>query len=64
MPDPDEHPIGQTQYKNYDPERINSVEDAVELFRWISGENEAAGNAEAAGAFRDCADLLENEVVE
>jgi len=62
MSKPQQRPFGETQYLNYDPEQINTVADAIELFRWLSSENKSAGNKEAAGAFEDCANLLEDEL--
>jgi hypothetical protein len=61
---PDEHPFGQTKYKNYDPEQINNVLDAIELFRWLSKENLKQDHGEASAVFRECAELLEEEVLE
>ena len=61
---PTEHPFGQTKYKNYDPANINTAEDAADVFEWLAGENQEAGNGEAAAVFRECADLLRSEVVQ
>jgi len=61
---PDNHPFGETDFKNYDPEQVNTVEDAIQVFEWLAEENQEAGNGEASGAFSDCAGLLRNEVVE
>lgn len=64
MTEPQKLPFGETEYLNYDPEQINTVADAIELFRWLSSENERHGHGAAAGAFDDCANLLENEVAD
>jgi len=55
---PREHPFGQTKYRNFNPEQVNNVSDAVELLEWISDENAAAGELKASEVFADAADML------
>lgn len=58
-----EPPKGQTRYSNYNPDDIQSVSDAVKLFRWLSERNLEKDNVEAAGVYDDCASFLEKELV-
>lgn len=59
----EDHPFGQTEYKHYDPDQINTAEDVADLFEWLSDINESEGNAGASGAFGDCAEILRSEVL-
>lgn len=58
----DNKPKGETAYKNYDPEEVNTVDDAIELFRWLSDQNKDRDNPIAESVYRDCAAILEDEV--
>lgn len=61
---PSTKPFGETQYKNYNPENVNTVEDAAEVFEWLSEENSEEGNSVASSVFLDCANLLRDEVID
>jgi hypothetical protein len=61
---PDTKPFGETTYKNYDPEQVNTVEDAADVFEWLSRENRKGGNGVASSAFDECAQLLRDEVID
>jgi len=56
-------PYGDTTYQNYDPEQIEDAKDVMELFRWIAEENSKENNHIAQGAFHECADVVEQELV-
>jgi len=55
---PDEHPFGETEYLNYDPEQVNTPKDALDVFVWLAEENKEQGNTVAANIFEDAADLM------
>jgi hypothetical protein len=59
MSEPEEHPFGETEYKNYDPEQVNTPEDVAALFRWVAEENRKKENTTAAEVFDECAFLVE-----
>jgi len=60
---PETRPYGQSEYHNYDPEQVNTVEDAIGVFEWLSAENEDV-NPGASAAFQEAANLLRREVNE
>ena len=62
--EPEERPFGETYYRNYDPDEINTVRDAVELFEWISDENRKRDKSVAASTFEECADVLRDCLIE
>jgi len=58
----DKSPFGETFYRNYDPDLINTVGDAIAFFRWLSERNADKGEPVASQVYEDCAQLLETEV--
>jgi len=56
-------PKGETKYLNYNPDEIETVADAVELFEWLREENQFEGNQIAASVFEEVAEFLQNELV-
>lgn len=59
MSSPDEYPFGQTEYLNYDPEQINTLEDAVEFLNWLAEVNREMGNMGEGASYKDAANMLE-----
>lgn len=59
MSEPEEHPFGQTEYRNFDPEQVTTPEDVTQLFRWIAEENRKQEDTTAAEVFDECADVVE-----
>ena len=59
MSEPEEYPFGQTKYNNFDPEQINTPQEAVDALEWIEVENEKQGNYKAASVFRDAKHLVD-----
>lgn len=62
--DPEEHPFGETEYKNYDPEQVNTPSEVVEVLDWVAKENAMKGHHREAEVFRDAATCVRDCLVE
>lgn len=59
-----EKPFGETFYRNYDPIEVNTIEDAIGLFTWLSEKNAEDNQTTASEVYADCANTLEQEVLD
>ena len=62
--EPDKHPFGETEYRHYNPDEIETVEDAVECLEWIASENAEQGFITESACFQEAADLLKDSLSE
>lgn len=60
----DSYPFGRTEYRNYDPDQIQSPEDVADLMSWLSELNRDQGEVVAANVFADCNNLVRETLVE
>lgn len=55
---------GETEYRNYDPDNIQSAEDVVDYFSLLAMENRQQGEEQAAAVYDDAARFIEREFLE
>lgn len=55
---------GETEYRNYDPDNIQSAEDVVDYFSLLAMENRQRDNIREAAVYDDAARFIEQNFLE